>query len=244
MRWISNLDKKFVVPILLGVSLTTLGCISLAILFYPIFEKVKFILLAYKNFLYYIYFFIVTNLCLSLSSFVIFNKVYLFSSNINLSIIIALQDDETKDDSNNTKRSRKIITSRCTTIELKVPKQFASAIIGRGGSMIQKIQDATGTHIIMNSSDIEFPYCLCIIQGNEIEGIRLAESMIKNIIDNQPIIETYELLVPYETCGYFGILKKHGDTVQQIQRSSGVKLIMENGCAYKPEGAYLLLVLL
>ncbi|KAL6430023.1 hypothetical protein ACFW04_007675 [Cataglyphis niger] len=181
MRWISNLDKKFVVPILLGISLTTLSYISLATLFYPVFEK----------------------------------------------------DDETKDDSNDTKRSCKIMTSRYTPVEYKVPKQFASAVIGRGGSMIQKIQDATGTIIIMSNNDIECPYRLCIIHGNEIEGIRLAKSMIKNIIDNQPIIEVYEMFVPFEVCGsfgsgYFGILKKHGDTVQQIQRSSGAKITLDN----------------
>ncbi|KAM0736663.1 Tudor and KH domain-containing protein-like protein [Formica fusca] len=186
MRWISNLDRKFVVPILIGISLTTLSCISLAILFYPVFEK----------------------------------------------------DDDTRDDSNNTKRSRKIITSRCTTVQYKVPKQFASAIIGRGGSVIQKIQDTTGTHITMSKNDIESPDRVCIIQGNEMEGIRLAESMIKNIIDNQPIIETYELFVPYEACGNFGILKRNGDTVQQIQRSSGAKLIMENSGVYKSEAGW------
>ncbi|XP_050457964.1 tudor and KH domain-containing protein-like isoform X2 [Cataglyphis hispanica] len=189
MKWISNLDKKFVIPIFLGISLTTLGCISLATLFYPVFEK----------------------------------------------------DDETKDDSNNTKRSCKIITSTCTPVEYKIPKQFASAVIGRGGSMIQKIQDATGTIIIMSNNDIECPYRLCMIHGNEIEGIRLAKSMIKNIVDNQPIIETYEMFVPFEVCGsfgigYFGILKKHGGIVQQIQRSSGAKLTLENDVHKSEDG--------
>lgn len=129
-----------------------------------------------------------------------------------------------------------------------MPKQFASAVIGRGGSMIQKIQDATGTIIIMSNNDIECPYRLCIIHGNEIEGIRLAKSMIKTIVDSQPVIETYEMFVPFEVCGsfgigYFGLLKKHGDNVQQIQRSSGAKLTMGND-VHKSEGAYLLLVLL
>lgn len=186
MRWISNLDRKFVLPILVGISLTTLSCVSLAILFYPVFEK----------------------------------------------------DDETKDDNDNTKRSRQIVTSRCTTVHYKIPKQFASAVIGRGGSVIQNIQDKTGTHISMNSNDIESSDRLCIIRGNEMEGIRLAESMIKNIIDNQPVIETYELFVPHEACGNFGILRRTGDTVQQIQRSSGAKLIIGDGGAHKSEAGW------
>lgn len=83
----------------------------------------------------------------------------------------------------------------------------------------------------MNTNDIESPYAICIIRGNEMEGIRLAESIIKNILDNQPIIETYELFVPLEACGN---LKRNGN-IQQIQRSSGAKLIIENN-VHKTEG--------
>lgn len=215
MRWISNLDRKFVLPILLGISLTTLSCVSLAFL-YSVFEKVKLIFLA---------FFISCLFLLNYKSvYVRFNKIYISSLNINLFINIALQDDETRDDNDNTKRSLRIVTSRCTTVQYKVPKQFAAAIIGRGGSVIKDIQDKTGTHITMNKDDIESPDRICFIRGNEMEGIRLAESMIKNIIDNQPVIEIYELFVPYETC------KKalRRNTVQQIQRSSGAKLIIES----------------
>lgn len=122
-------------------------------------------------------------------------------------------------------------------MQYKVPKQFASAIIGRGGSVIRDIESKTGTHINMNTNDIESPDTICIIRGNEMEGIRLAESMIKNILDNQPIIETYELFVPLEACGNFGILRRNGNIVQQIQRSSGAKLIIENN-AHKTEGMY------
>lgn len=174
MKWVSNLDRKFVVPILLGISLTTLGCVSLAIL-YSLFEK----------------------------------------------------DDETRDANDDTK-SHQIVTSRPTTVQYKVPKQYVSAVIGRGGSVIKSIQEKTSTHINMSKDDdIDSPYRFCIIQGKEIEDIRLAESMIKYIIDNQPIIETYELFVPYEAFGI--MLKRNANIVQQIQRSSGAKLVLENG---------------
>lgn len=220
------MDRKFVLPILLGISLTTLSCVSLAFL-YSVFEKVC------KTYIFGIFF--ISCLFLNYKSvYVRFNKIDISSLNINLFINIALQDDEKRDDNDNTKRSLRIVTSRCTTVQYKVPKQFAAAIIGRGGSVIKDIQDKTGTHITMNKDDIESPDRICFIRGNEMEGIRLAESMIKNIIDNQPVIEIYELFVPYEACRK--VLKRN--TVQQIQRSSGAKLIIES-VADKSEGVLL-----
>lgn len=52
--------------------------------------------------------------------------------------------------------------------------------------------------------------------GNEVEDIRLAELVIKNILNTQYITEIYELFVSYKACRNFGILKRNGDTVQQI----------------------------
>jgi len=38
-------------------------------------------------------------------------------------------------------------------------------------------------------------YQVCVIQGNK-EGAQLAESLLRNIIVNQPLIESSEMLVP------------------------------------------------
>jgi tudor domain-containing protein 2 len=38
-------------------------------------------------------------------------------------------------------------------------------------------------------------YRICVIQGNR-EGAQLAESLIHDIILNQPLIESYEMVVP------------------------------------------------
>jgi hypothetical protein len=38
-------------------------------------------------------------------------------------------------------------------------------------------------------------YRICVIQGNR-EGVQLAESLIHDIILNQPLIENYEMFVP------------------------------------------------
>lgn len=51
--------------------------------------------------------------------------------------------------------------------------------------------------------------------------------MIKNILDSQPIIETYELIASYKVCKMSGILNKNKDIIQQIQRSSGAKITMD-----------------
>lgn len=123
---------------------------------------------------------------------------------------------------NDNKKSRKIVTSKSQTVQCKIPKQFVSAVIGRGGSVVNDIRDKTGTNIKMND-DIESPDCICIIRGKDMESIRLAESMIKNIIDNQPVIETYELFVSYEA--YWKIFNKN--VVQMIQRTTGAKIIFD-----------------
>lgn len=144
--------------------------------------------------------------------------------------LLILQNDA----KNDTKRSRKIVTSKSVIIEFQIPKEFISVVIGRGGSVINDIQSKTGTYVKMQD-DVQFPHLpyKCIIKGDNIESVRLAESLIKNIIDNRPIIETYELFVPQETC--WRILKKN--VVQMIQRTTGVKIIIDKG-PYISESMY------
>lgn len=119
-----------------------------------------------------------------------------------------------------------MITSRSITAHYEVPNEFVSAIIGRQGSVRQNIENKTGTHIRLNKKDGS-PDFTCIIQSNEMESIRLAESMIKNILDSEPFIETHELIVLYKVCKKTGLLNKNKDIVQQIQRSSGAEIILD-----------------
>jgi len=49
---------------------------------------------------------------------------------------------------------------------------------------------------------------------------------IKNTIDNYPDVETYQFLVPHEACGR--IIGRNGYTVQEMERSSGAKIMIEN----------------
>lgn len=121
-------------------------------------------------------------------------------------------------------------------MQYKVPKQYVAAVIGRGGLVIKNIEDKTGTHINMrNDDDIDSQYRVCTIRGKDVEDVGLAESMIKNIIDNQPVIETYEFFISYETFG--AMLKRNANIVQQMQRFFGAKLILENG-VFKSEAGW------
>lgn len=95
--------------------------------------------------------------------------------------------------------------------------------------MIKDVQNKTGTQIFFKEDNIECPDRLCIIRGTY-ESVHLAEELIKSIIANQPIIETYEIFVPQKACGW--IIGKGGATVQQIQMTTNAKIIVEG--SYDP----------
>lgn len=117
-------------------------------------------------------------------------------------------------------------------MEYKVPRQFVPAVIGRGGAVIKDVQDKTGTQIHFKDDNVECPDRICIIRGTY-EATHLAEEMIKSIIENQPIIETYEMYVPQKACGR--IIGKGGDIIKHIQTTSCAKIIVENSYApYDP----------
>jgi hypothetical protein len=49
--------------------------------------------------------------------------------------------------------------------------------------------------LFFSSSAGSDQYQICVVQGNR-EGAQLAESLIHDIILNQPLIENYEMFVP------------------------------------------------
>ncbi|KOC67666.1 Tudor and KH domain-containing protein [Habropoda laboriosa] len=137
-----------------------------------------------------------------------------------------------KDEDDIKSRKKNIEIAKRISIDCKVPRQFVPAVIGRGGSVIKDMQDKTGTHIHFEEDNIECPNRICIIRGSY-AGVHLAEEMIKSIIQNQPIIETYEMYVPQKACGK--IIGRGGENIQQIQTMSSAKIIVENSYApYDP----------
>ncbi|XP_025267193.1 tudor and KH domain-containing protein homolog isoform X3 [Camponotus floridanus] len=175
------MDKQFVIPILLGISLSTVSCVSLSMLLYSMFRK----------------------------------------------------DDETKDDSD-----EQTILSSSITAHYEVPKELISAIIGIDGVIKRAIEIESGTHIHFDKKDGSPDY-ICIVKGNEADGIRLAELLIKNTLEIQPIIHAYELIELNRVCKKIGLLNKfrNKDIVQQIQKSSGATIILDYA-AYKIEGRW------
>ncbi|XP_068980197.1 tudor and KH domain-containing protein homolog [Bombus flavifrons] len=130
-----------------------------------------------------------------------------------------------KDEEDTKSRKSQVEISKRYTIECKVPRQFVPAVIGRGGSMIKDIQNKTGTVVHFKEDNIECPERICVIKGSY-ESVYLAENMIKSIINNQPIIESYVLSVPQKACGK--IIGRGGDVIHHIQTISGAKVTIEN----------------
>ncbi|OXU30178.1 hypothetical protein TSAR_007631 [Trichomalopsis sarcophagae] len=112
------------------------------------------------------------------------------------------------------------------SVEVIVPRQFVPVIIGRGGTMIQSIQESTNTKIrFREESDVDLLERICIITGS-LENIKQAEERIKAILDNQPIIETYETWVPQRSIAK--MTERGGEILNHIQNSSNAKIILES----------------
>ncbi|OAD53586.1 Tudor and KH domain-containing protein [Eufriesea mexicana] len=137
-----------------------------------------------------------------------------------------------KDEEDIKSRKNKVEVSKQFTVECKIPRQFVPAVIGRSGSVVKDIQNKTGTQIHFKEDNIDCPDRICIIKGNY-ENVHLAEEMIKSIVQNQPIIETYVMYIPQSTCG--GIIGRGGEVIQRIQTISSAKIIIDRN--YDPHDA-------
>lgn len=95
-------------------------------------------------------------------------------------------------------------------------------IIGRGGQVLEQIKQKTSTVIsFKEESDVDLPDRICIIIGSQ-KNIKSAEQEIQSILSNQPLIETYEKLVPQRTINT--LLERGGEVLNQIQNSSSAKI--------------------
>lgn len=95
-------------------------------------------------------------------------------------------------------------------------------IIGRGGLVLEKIKQSTSTNIsFKQETDVNLPDRICLITGT-LKNIKLAEKEIQCILNNQPLIETYEKLVPQRTIN--SIQQRGGQLLNQIQNSSNAKI--------------------
>ncbi|KAG5345714.1 TDRKH protein, partial [Acromyrmex heyeri] len=170
MKLLSTVNRQSVLPILLGISLTTLG-LSVAILLYSMVEK----------------------------------------------------------DDNDGKKYGRISKCKEICVEFKMPEKYVSAVIGKGGAVIRNIEELTNTHIKMEKADLYCSDRVCYIRSDNAENIYSAQNMIQSIINNLPIIETFELFVPFEVSKR--IFKKNWNNfgfAQEIQKTYGTKIILES----------------
>ncbi|PSN39206.1 Tudor and KH domain-containing protein [Blattella germanica] len=127
---------------------------------------------------------------------------------------------------------QRITTSRQVAIEVKIPRDCLGVVIGRGGGSIKSIQEKTHTKInFKDQFDNEQQHRVCVIRGTP-EAAQLAESLIHDIILNQPLIETYEMFVPQNACGR--IIGRNGDTIRSISSTSNAKITIENSTTREP----------
>ncbi|KAL3274310.1 hypothetical protein HHI36_015713 [Cryptolaemus montrouzieri] len=113
-----------------------------------------------------------------------------------------------------------IKASNFKTQEIKVPKDLVREIIGRNGKNIKNVQEISGTKINFRNND-EKGERICVIRGS-VEACLIAENIIREFIDNQPVIESEELWIPKAAAGK--IIGRLGETIAEMQSISGAKI--------------------
>jgi len=110
-----------------------------------------------------------------------------------------------------------------------MPEKYVSAVIGKSGAVIRNIEELTNTRIKMEKADLYCSDRVCYIWSDNTENIYSAQNMIQSIIKNLPIIETFELFIPFEVSRR--IFKKNWNDfgfAQEIQKTHGTKIILES----------------
>lgn len=132
------------------------------------------------------------------------------------------------DDRKKYDRKNQVATSKHkeVSIQFRIPEKYVSAVIGKSGTVIKNIEELTNTRIKMEKEDTLSSERVCYVRSDNMENIHSAQNMIHGIIQNLPVIETYELFLPFEAAGK--VFKKSNGFAQEIQKSYGAKVICEN----------------
>lgn len=112
--------------------------------------------------------------------------------------------------------------SKFKTVDIKVPKEMVRELIGRNGKNIKLIQEQSNTKIIFRDCDgVNENFKVCVIKGTD-ESCNIAQSLIKDFIDNQPVIECEDLWVPISCVGK--IIGRGGEKISELRSLSGAKI--------------------
>ncbi|CAG9788578.1 unnamed protein product [Diatraea saccharalis] len=129
-----------------------------------------------------------------------------------------------KDEEENEQRVDKSVkTAKVNVIEINIPKSIVPALIGRSGANIKEIERKTGALIHFKKfSDQD--YDVCIVRGRS-EASQLAETLIHDFMNQQPVIITDIMEVPGWACGR--IIGTGGETINDISHRSGARVKIE-----------------
>ncbi|KAI5637599.1 KH domain-containing protein [Phthorimaea operculella] len=120
---------------------------------------------------------------------------------------------------------KRVKTSRVNVIEVSVPKSIVPALIGRNGSNIKEIEKKSGALIHFKKfSDKD--YDVCIMRGRS-EATQLAETLVHDFINQQPVIVEGTMMVPGWACGR--IIGTGGENINEISHRSGARVKLEGG---------------
>ncbi|XP_049876052.1 tudor and KH domain-containing protein homolog isoform X2 [Pectinophora gossypiella] len=115
-------------------------------------------------------------------------------------------------------------SSRVNVIEVNIPKSIVPALIGRSGSNIKDIEKKSGAMIHFRKfSDKD--YDVCIIRGRS-NATQLAETLVHEFLQNQPLIQEDTMTVPGWACGR--IIGAGGESINDISHRSGARVKIDN----------------
>jgi hypothetical protein len=106
---------------------------------------------------------------------------------------------------------------------IKVPKHIVPTIISKNDSIIQIIEDKTNSRIRIVDENVKDTNYTCIIESNDIKNIYSAQSIIKDIIEDRPVIDIHESYITGEI--WDRIVAKDSLIIHKLQRSSGTKIM-------------------
>ncbi|XP_053610279.1 tudor and KH domain-containing protein homolog isoform X2 [Plodia interpunctella] len=120
-------------------------------------------------------------------------------------------------------KGENVKTAKVNTIEINVPKSILPALIGRSGSNIKDIERKSGALINFKQfSDKD--HDVCIIRGRN-TATQLAETMIHDFMQQQPVVVEDSMPVPGWACGR--IIGTGGENIKDISHVSGARIRVE-----------------
>ncbi|KAK9887842.1 hypothetical protein WA026_000151 [Henosepilachna vigintioctopunctata] len=113
-----------------------------------------------------------------------------------------------------------IKASKFKVLEVKVPKELVREFIGRNGKNIKNFQEVSGARIYFKNNE-EKTDRICVIKGS-VDSCHIAEHLIRDFIDDAPVIESEDLWIPRAATGK--IIGRSGENITDMQCKSGAKI--------------------